>query len=124
MKRKRQPVERHRRSPYERSLEYAQNRLEKATSEREQCALKLADLDKEIPYLQTVIRALTPVEHKYRPVEIDLHPINTAPSSQGQEAYLARFVHPVDIPRVAGTVVAAPEIETPFKDEEIIEPIA
>lgn len=62
MSRKKKSVRapRTRRSPYERSLDYATKRLDKAITERQGCALRLADLDREIPYLQTVIRALTP----------------------------------------------------------------
>ncbi len=62
MKRKKATIKRTRRSPYERSLEYATKRLAKAIDERAHAAHKLEDLDKEIPYLQTVIRALTPVD--------------------------------------------------------------
>ena len=65
MKRKRKPtIKRVRRSPYERSLEYATARLEKAIAEENDCQQRLAALHKEIPYLQTVIRALTPVTER------------------------------------------------------------
>lgn len=61
-KRKLKPVRRIRRSPYERSLEHATQRLDKALTEQLDCQAKLEALNREIPYLQGVIRALTPVE--------------------------------------------------------------
>jgi hypothetical protein len=63
MARRKKPVPRRpRRSPYERSLEYATKRLERAIEEQRACQLRLQSLNNEIPYLQTVIRALTPVK--------------------------------------------------------------
>jgi len=62
MPKRKKPVRRTpRRSPYERSLEHATHRLDKALREQMDCQAKLEALNREIPYLQGVIRALTPV---------------------------------------------------------------
>src|SRR5229473_2270453 len=100
-KRKSKPVRRApRRSPYERSLEHATHRLNKAIAERETCALKLADLDREIPYLQGVIRALTPpdaMEEWQADVRKQADAYLKAPSLKGAiPDHLKRFIKPVD----------------------------
>jgi hypothetical protein len=59
--RKRKPaIKRARRSTFENSFDYATVKLEKCLSRRAALEAELEDLRKEIPYLQTVIRALTP----------------------------------------------------------------
>lgn len=60
MKKKTPATKRVRRSPYERSLDHATKRLEKAIAEQMQAQSDLAALAIEIPRLQGIIRALTP----------------------------------------------------------------
>ena len=59
-KKRKSATPRVRRSPFERSLEHAQKRLEKAMDERQYYERRLESLNREIPYLQTVVKALTP----------------------------------------------------------------
>lgn len=95
MKRKK-PIRRApRRSPYERSLEHATQRLEKALSEQLECQSNLEALNREIPYLQGVIRALTPrdaaptIRSSFDVVPPAVH-AGTIPD------HLKRFIKPVD----------------------------
>ncbi len=109
-KRKKPPVKRVRRSPYQRSLEYATKRLTIAIAERETYAQKLFDLDKEIPYLQTVIRALTPDEVlDVRKPRIEHANITAATftATADQSEFLKRFVKPIEVPKMRGTAPTA-----------------
>lgn len=87
-RKKKTPKPRSRRSPYERSLDYATRRLEKALAEQRDYSLRLEALNKEIPYLQTVIRALTPAV-----APSGTRPAIPAPTDQA--AFLARYVTPI-----------------------------
>lgn len=111
-KRKKTAVKRTRRSPYERSLEHATRRLEKAMDEQMECRAKLDSLEQEIPYLQGIIRALTPTES----VEISpgVYTRQVTADELGdpnltvadQEGFLSRFVKPVRaVPTVGGQVL-------------------
>jgi hypothetical protein len=80
LKKRKPAVKRTRRSPYERSLEYATKRLEKATAEQMDCQKRLMALNQEIPYLQTVIRALTPPAEKRVPLQHDPYSPMGAPT--------------------------------------------
>ncbi len=63
-KKKRTQSPRNRRHPYERCLDHAMARLEKALAEQNECRAKLADLEKEVPYLEKIVEALTPPDKK------------------------------------------------------------
>ena len=103
-KRKSKPIRRApRRSPYERSLEHATQRLEKALSEQMDCQAKLEALNREIPYLQGVIRALTPVATSGTVAASPDGKVWTYSSSQVLPPimptitdHLKRFIKPVD----------------------------
>lgn len=71
MKKKRRiaPKPKPRRNTYERSLDAAQERLEKAQSELVAYLLKVQALNQEIPYLQGIIQALTPPNGNPTPVQ-------------------------------------------------------
>lgn len=64
MKRKStKPIQRRsRRTSYERALDQAKTRLERAIAEYDQCQTKIAALSKEIPTLKEIIRVLGPTE--------------------------------------------------------------
>jgi len=64
--RKRKPaVKRPRRSTFENSLDFATAKLDKCLARRLLLESELEALKNEIPYLQTVIRALTPKEQNF-----------------------------------------------------------
>lgn len=101
-KRKPKAVRRIRRSPYERSLEHATQRLKKALSEQMDCQVKLEALNREIPYLQGVIRALTPVDQQRQFKAGDTLVDTTRrefklESAGDQSAFLSRFVKPIPL---------------------------
>lgn len=113
------PRPRVRRSPYERSLDYATKRFARAIAERETYAMRLADLDKEIPYLQTVIRALTPTDDPL-PRQFT-HNNLVAASGQvdsatvDQAEFLTRFVKPIPAMRgVSPDTIIVDDVDDPF----------
>lgn len=93
-RRKKVTIKRTRRSPYERSLEYAAKRLEKALTEQMHHQACLEALNQEIPYLQTVIRALTPPEET---PAMPAKPYTPAATVVNQEDYLKRFIKPIPL---------------------------
>ncbi len=107
-KRKKPVVRRQRRSPYERSLEYATNRLEKALAEQMHHQACLEALNQEIPYLQTVIRALTPPGDVHSSLTGRNVPIRMVPPERAitdQSEFLSRFVKPIPL-----TDIQPPEV--------------
>lgn len=63
-KRKAKPIKRTRRSSFENSLEYATNKLDRCLERQSVIEKELESLKQEIPYLQGVIRALTPADQR------------------------------------------------------------
>lgn len=88
-KRKKPAVKRQRRSAFATSLDYATKKLEKALARQSVIEAELAALKQEIPYLQTVIRALTPkptvelssVVRRYTPERIATIIVDPLPSN-------------------------------------------
>ena len=67
MKKKKRVPSNRRRHPYERCLQHALARLTKAVREKHECNEKLAALEKEIPYLEQIVHALTPPHEQTEP---------------------------------------------------------
>ena len=135
-----------RRSPYDRSLEHATARLDKAQSEWRECVAKLSALKDEIPKLQQIIQALgmSPVkvatealmEYKATtpdgseilvdPEKILAQPRTNVPSRQSMPTNLGelmKFIKPhpsVDKPPIA-TFSGSQAVD--FSNDEAIEPI-
>ena len=103
-KKTRKPQPRRRLTSYERALEDAERRLEKATDERAECLVRLQDLAREIPYLEDIVRALTASED-VTPRQVEAQATIAAGLAAGpppapdpasppvdQAAFLARFM--------------------------------
>src|SRR5262245_12488258 len=115
-KKPRRPQPRRRLTSYERALEDAERRLEKATNERAQYLIKPQDLAREIPYLEDIVRALTPPEEVTPQRQVEAQATIAAGLAAGpppapdpasppvdQAAFLARFM-----PRPGRTTSMAP----------------
>lgn len=99
-KRKRKSKPKPRRNTYERSLDAARERLDKATAERLTCMVTLQALNQEIPYLEGIIKALAAptVDGASLPIPASM---SSAPASFSQDdfpnvpAHLKAFLPPV-----------------------------
>lgn len=111
-------IKRTRRSPYERSLEHAAKRLDRALAEQLQSQSDLDALAVEIPRLQGIIRALEPDPTFTRKDLSSLRknvPFENrvkAPASD-QAEFLARFVKPVSNLRM-GVPMVSDDADEPF----------
>lgn len=124
MSKKKKPARPRPRTSYERALEDAQARLEKAIDERTAALMKIDALNREIPYLEGIVIALTPppVEEKERAASVarpavPYDPAPKAPETMGQEDYLAKF-----LPRPGRITTASPPQTPPPHVEDNPDP--
>jgi hypothetical protein len=117
MKRRKPAIKRARRSTFDNSLNYATAKLDKCLARRIVLEKELEALKEEIPYLQTVIRALTPREERAPLVHDSFSPKvftgMTAPrrAAAAVPASVAPFLEPI-----SGNVDELPNESDKFLD--------